>query len=139
MTDKCFVDTNVLIYAHDAAADRRHQLARDLLTWLWEEGSAVISTQVLQEFCVNVLRKTAFPPSRETLANWISDYLQWEVVVNDGGAVLDALSLRERYQLSFWDAMIVQAAHSAGAVILYSEDLNHGQQYGQVRVQNPFL
>lgn len=139
MPDKCFVDTNVLIYAHDAAAGQRHSLAKELLMSLWDRGGAVISTQVLQEFCVNILRRTASPPSRETLANWIADYLHWEVVVNDGGAVIDALSLQERYQLSIWDSMIVQAASAAGAQILYSEDLSHGQLYGQVRVHNPFL
>lgn len=139
MRAKCFVDTNVLIYAHDASAGVRHRQARDLVARLWETGGAVISTQVLQEFIVNILRKTASPPSPGTLREWVTDYLQWEVVVNDGAAVFTALDEQERHQLSFWDALIVQAANAAQAQTLYSEDLGHDQQYGGVRVQNPFL
>jgi predicted nucleic acid-binding protein len=139
MRAKCFVDTNVLIYAHDASAGARHQQASTLVARLWDEGSAVISTQVLQEFAVNIMRKTASPPSADMLREWVADYLQWEVVVNDGAAVLEALEYQNRFQLSFWDALIVQAANAAQAEILYSEDLSHGQQYGKVRVQNPLL
>lgn len=138
MPAKCFVDTNVLIYAHDAASGSRHDQAKAVVARLWNEGGAVISTQVLQEFAVNILKKTVSPPLPETLREWIADYLQWEVVVNDGPAVLEALSMQARFQLSFWDALIVHAANAAQAQILYSEDLNHGQHYGSVLAQNPF-
>lgn len=66
-------------------------------------------------------------------------YASWQVVVNTGSSVLRALELEQRYQISFWDAMIVQAAESAGCEVLYSEDLPHGQEYGSVLVVNPFL
>jgi predicted nucleic acid-binding protein len=138
MPAKCFVDTNVLIYAHDAASGSRHDQAKAVVARLWNEGGAVISTQVLQEFAVNILKKTASPPPPETLREWIADYLQWEVVVNDGPAVLEALGMQARFQLSFWDALILHAASAAQAQILYSEDLNHGQRYGSVLAQNPF-
>jgi predicted nucleic acid-binding protein len=138
MRAKCFVDTSVLIYAHDASAGTRHDLARGLVSRLWADGGAVISTQVLQEFAVNILRKTASPPSPDVVREWLADYLEWELVVNDGAAVLEALECQARYQLSFWDALIVQAANAAQAEVLYSEDLNHGQVYGGVRVENPF-
>ena len=72
--------------------------------------------------------------TRETIA----DYLTWEVVVNTSAAVLEALDLEGRYEISFWDALIVQAAQIAGAATLYSEDLSDGQTYGLVRVVNPF-
>ena len=68
----------------------------------------------------------------------LADYLTWEVVVNDGESILGALELEERYKISFWDAMIVQAANAAGVERLYSEDLNHGQRYGSVVAVNPF-
>ena len=69
----------------------------------------------------------------------ISDYLAWQVVVNGGDSILEALELEARYQLSFWDALVVQAAQVAGAEILYSEDLSDGQRYGTVRVKNPLM
>jgi predicted nucleic acid-binding protein len=69
----------------------------------------------------------------------VRDYLAWEVVVNDGETILEALPLEERYEISFWDALILSAANRAGVNRVYSEDLNHGQRYGAVTVVNPFL
>lgn len=139
MADRFFIDTNVLVYAHDGGAGAKHAAARLLLERLWEERSGVLSTQVLQEFCVNVRRRAKVPMPAEEVRRVIEDYLGWTVVVNDGGTVLRALDLAERYEIGFWDAMIVDAANQAGAEVLYSEDLNHGQQYASVRVTNPFL
>ena len=68
----------------------------------------------------------------------MSEYLVWQVVVNGGDSILEALDLEARYQLSFWDALVVQAANASGATILYSEDLSDGQHYGGLRVSNPF-
>jgi predicted nucleic acid-binding protein len=67
----------------------------------------------------------------------VSDYLAWQVVVNGGDSILEALDLEARHQISFWDALVIQAAQAAGAEILYSEDLSDGQRYGTVRVKNP--
>ena len=67
----------------------------------------------------------------------VADYLPWQVVVNDGDSILEALDLEARYQVSFWDALVIQAAQVAGAEVLYSEDLSDGQRYGTVRVKNP--
>ena len=69
----------------------------------------------------------------------VADYLTWQVIVNGGEAILDALDIEKRYQISFWDALIVQAAQSSGAEVLYSEDLADGQHYGSIRVLNPFV
>ena len=139
MPTRSFVDTNVLLYAHDRGAGTRHEQARDLVARLWEERVGVISTQVIQELYVNLRRKSSRPVSRADARRVIDDYLTWEVVVNDGDAILQALDLEERYQLSFWDALIITAAISAGASTLYSEDLSHGQLFGEVRVVNPFV
>lgn len=138
MSDKSFVDTNILVYAHDRAAGRKHDRARELIADLWHEKRGVISTQVLQEFYVNVRRKATRPLGATEAARVLQDYLSWEVVVNDGPAVLEAIAVEERYKISFWDALIVQAANSAGAALLYSEDLNDGQRYSSVTVENPF-
>ena len=139
MAGRFFVDTNVLIYAHDAGSGAKRGAARLMVERLWEERSGVLSTQVLQEFCVNVHRKAKSPMSAAEVRQVIEDYLCWTVIANDGGTILRALDLTERLPISFWDAMIVDAANQAGATILYSEDLNHGQTYGSVKVTNPFL
>ena len=139
MSDRAFVDTNLLVYAHDSGAGARHLEARTLVERLWEERKGALSTQVLQELYVNVRRKAANPISAAEARSLIRDYLAWEVVVNDGASILRAIELENRYDLSFWDAMIVQAAAQCGATRLYSEDLSDGRLYGTVRVVNPLL
>ena len=136
---KAFVDTNVLVYAYDRAAGVKRDLARDLLESLWNEGRRVLSTQVLQEFYVNIRRKTRPPVSQEVARALVADYLVWDPIVNDGATVLEAIDVGHRYQLSLWDALIVAAARKGDASVLYSEDLNHGQTFGPVQVLNPFL
>lgn len=137
MSDKYFVDTNILMYAHDKAAGAKHERARALVEELWRDRAGVISTQVLQELAVNLRRKTAKPLDAKGAREVVADYLTWQVVVNGGDSILEALELETRYQISFWDALIVQAAQSAGTHVLYSEDLSDGQLYGAVRVVNP--
>ncbi|MBI5018111.1 MAG: PIN domain-containing protein [Deltaproteobacteria bacterium] len=139
MAARFFVDTNVLVYAHDAGAGAKHEAARSLVERLWEERAGVLSTQVLQEFYVNVRRKALRPMPLDDVRQTIEDYLRWTVIVNDGGAIIRAMDLADRCGISFWDGLIADAANQAGAKILYSEDLNHGQEYGSVRVTNPFL
>ena len=137
MNDKCFVDTNILVYAHDRAAGIKHQRAQSLIEKLWSSGDGVLSTQVLQELCINVRRKSSHPLSVAETRRLIQDYSRWTVVINTAESVIEALDIESRYNISFWDALIVQAAASCGATVLYSEDLAHGQGYGSVRVVNP--
>jgi predicted nucleic acid-binding protein len=137
MSDRYFVDTNILMYAHDSAAGEKHTRAKALVEELWESRSGAVSTQVLQELAVNLRRKAKKHLDAKATRDVISDYLAWHVVVNGGDSILEALELEARYQLSFWDALVVQAAQVAGAEILYSEDLSDGQRYGTVRVKNP--
>ena len=139
MSAKAFVDTNVLVYAHDSSAGEKHERAKSLILKLWTEKTGVVSTQVLQEFYVTVRKKVLHPGDISTAKRWLSHYVNWHVIENDGSAVLQAIDVKQRYHLSFWDALIVQAANRAGTRLLYSEDLNHDQQYGTVRVENPFL
>jgi predicted nucleic acid-binding protein len=139
MSDKYFVDTNILMYAHDTAAGAKHKRARALVEDLWRTRSGVVSTQVLQELCVNLRRKAGRPLDIKATRELITDYLSWQVVVNGEESILEALDLEERHQLSFWDALVIQAAQSSGTAILYSEDLSDGQVYGGVRVVNPLV
>jgi predicted nucleic acid-binding protein len=137
MSDKYFVDTNILMYAHDTSAGAKHERAKALVENLWRQRSGVVSTQVLQELCVNLRRKAGHPVDLRTAREIVADYLSWDVVTNTGESILEALQLEEHYQISFWDALIVQAAEASGAAVLYSEDLSDGQTYRGVRVVNP--
>lgn len=135
---KTFVDTNILVYAYDRGAGDKHVQARSAISQLWEEGSGALSTQVLQEFYVNVRRKSRRPISISSARSLVADYMAWDPVVNDGTSILEAMDAERRHKISFWDALIVVAAQKCGADVILSEDFNHEQTYGAVRVQNPF-
>jgi predicted nucleic acid-binding protein len=133
-----FIDTNVLIYAHDVSAGEKHARARQLVRDLWQSEEGCLSIQVLQEFYVNVTQKVANPLSARVAAQIIADLSVWALHSPGVQDLLDAIRLQARYQISFWDAMIVTSALQLGCQILWSEDLNPGQVYDQVQVQNPF-
>jgi predicted nucleic acid-binding protein len=137
MNDKAFVDTNILVYAHDLVSGIKNERARALIERLWSTGGGVLSTQVLQEVCVNLRRKAVKPLTVEETRSLIEDYSDWEIVVNTQNSVIEALTIESRYQVSFWDALIIHAAERSGTAILYSEDFSDGQTYGSVRVVNP--
>ena len=139
MSDKCFVDTNIMVYAHDLSAGAKHDRAKQVVEALWESGWGVLSTQVLQELCANLRRKVRHPLSIDEIRLLIRDYSTWQVIANSAESILDALEIEARHRISFWDAMILQAAESSGAAIIYSEDLSAGQRYGALRVINPLL
>ncbi|MFC1689264.1 PIN domain-containing protein [Pseudomonadota bacterium] len=136
---KTFVDTNILVYAYDRGAGNKHEKALSLIEQLWQKGNGILSTQVLQEFYVNVRRKAQRPVTVEQARALIADYLAWDPVVNDGAIIMEAIDIESRYQLSFWDSLIVAAAQKSGASIIYSENFTHGQKFGSVEVQNPLL
>jgi predicted nucleic acid-binding protein len=137
MSDRVFVDTNILVYAEDLD-DRRHEVARQLVERLWETGDGVLSVQVLQEFFTTVTRKLKRPYPLAAARSIVAEYLHWEVVENDGALLLAAIDLQAKHKLSFWDALVVQAAVKARVTTLLSEDLNHGQLIEGVRIHCPF-
>ena len=92
---------------------------------------------MLQELAVNLRRKAGRPLDGKATREIVADYLVWQVIVNSGESILEALDIEARFQISFWDALVVQAAQASGAEVLYSEDLSDGQTYGAVRVINP--
>ena len=138
MSGKVFVDTNILIYAHDLDAGQRNTLSADILRDLWENRTGIISTQVLQEFYVNVTRKIENPLPKSKARGIIESYLAWPVELNDAKTVLAASEIEERHMLSFWDALIVASARNAEAEKILTEDLNHGQQIEGILIENPF-
>jgi predicted nucleic acid-binding protein len=93
---------------------------------------------VLQEFFVNVTRKTAKPLDAATAKDIVADFLRWYLHVPGADDVLAAIGIHRRTGISFWDAMIVRSAAEIGCAVLLSEDLNAGQEYTGVRVENPF-
>lgn len=133
-----FLDTNILIYAFDTSTGEKHQKASKLLEELWAEENGCISIQVLQEFYVNVTRKALQALEPAQAVTIIRDLSNWKVHRPVTEDVLAAISIQQKYQISFWDAMIIRSAKESNCKILYSEDLSNGQNYSGVKVFNPF-
>ena len=136
MSELWFFDTNVLLYMYDRANQPKRQTAIDLFRRSVEANTFVISTQVVQEFYVAATRKLHL--DRTTAHTIITGLCDMRVVTTQPKHLLFALELEKRYGTSFWDAMILSAAILAGACVVYTEDLNHGQTYGAIKVLNPF-
>lgn len=139
MTGKVFVDTNILIYAHDRKAGVKGARALEITQEIWNQQNGVLSTQVLQELYIGLRRKVGSPLSASEAEQVLMDYFTWEIFTNKRESVILAIQLEMRYRISFWDALILQAAENSECSVLYSEDLNHGQRYGAVRVVNPCI
>lgn len=133
-----FVDTNVLVYAHDVTAGDKHDQARALLEDLWDTREGCLSVQVLQEFFVTTTRKIPKPLDSSAAAEIIRDLAHWHVHAPGSPDVLAAIDIHRQTGASFWDAMILRSAQELGCPTLYSEDLNADQDYAGVRVVNPF-
>jgi predicted nucleic acid-binding protein len=133
-----FIDTNILVYAYDADAGEKHAKAREVLLNCWENESGCLSTQVLQEFYVTVTHKLAKTVSPQEARAVIETYRAWPTYCITIDTILAASETEKRYQLSFWDSLIIVAAQMSGATSLLSEDLQTGQQIGTLKVINPF-
>lgn len=133
-----FVDTNLLVYAHDQSAGEKHHTARALIQQLWDTGKGCLSIQVLQEFYVTVTRKVARPLPIEDAAEIVRDLSYWRVHAPITEDVLGAVDIQRRYQISFWDAMVIHSAISLGCAVVWSEDLADGQVYDNIQIKNPF-
>lgn len=138
MTAKTFVDTNILVYAHDVDQGRKHQRARDILIELMQDRSGALSPQVLQEFYVTVTRKIAKPVQKREARAIVEDYSVW-CIETTAADVAAAFRIEDQAKISFWDALIVASAVKAGATVLLSEDLSSGQKIAGLRIQNPFV
>ena len=137
MSDKTFVDTNILMYAHDADAKTKHEMAKGVLRELWSERTGVLSVQVLQEFYVNVTRKIPHPLSKHAARLVVSTYALW-CVETTPAEISTAFQIEDESQIGFWDALIVASALKSGAHRILSEDLNAGQAIAGMRIENPF-
>lgn len=138
MSDKVFLDTNVLVYPFDPSEPDKRAAAIRRLMREQARGACVVSTQVLQELYVALTRGAAPICAREVADEAVRAASRLEVVVVDTSLVLAAVSASRRWQVSFWDALILCSAAAAGCTVVLSEDLNAGQDYGGVRVESPF-
>ena len=131
-----FLDSNVLVYADDAAAGAKQKRCRTVIENLIAEGRLVISTQVIAEYFSVASRKLRLP--FEEIRERIEFYSQLQVVVVVPPLILEAADLHRAASISFWDALILTAARAAGCSLVVSEDLAHGQSFDGVRVESPF-
>lgn len=138
MTEKVFVDSNILIYAYDADAGKKQRVAAEVLDTLWSSRAGVLSLQVLQEFYTNITRKLRRAVDRRTARELVRGYGHWTIQAIEAEDLVSASLLEERYRLQFWDALIVTAASLARATRLLSEDFQHGQSIAGITVENPF-
>jgi predicted nucleic acid-binding protein len=137
MTGRNFVDTNILIYAHDIDAKAKHDIAKNVLRELWSDHSGVLSTQVLQEFYVNVTRKIATPLPKDKARLVVNTYAIW-CTETTPAEITAAFRIEDEAKIGFWDALIVASASKCGAARIISEDLNAQQSIAGIRIENPF-
>ena len=131
-----FVDTNVLVYAHDGGSGAKHRQAVELLTRLFEEACGGLSIQVLCEFYSAATRKLGMPSGEAEEV--IRDLGGWTIHRPRHADLLKAAQLQRRHKIAWWDALMVQSAIELGCTVLWTEDLADGRRYGSVTVRNPF-
>jgi predicted nucleic acid-binding protein len=137
MSDRVFLDANILVYAQDAAVPEKQRKSREIIAQLAESGDGVISTQVMQEFFVAATRKLGVEPL--VAKGVLKTFAVFEIVQVSSGLIHEAIDCSILNQLSFWDSLILAAAASAGCSTIFSEDLNSGQTILGLKIQNPFL
>ena len=137
---KAFIDTNVFVYAQDNSDEIKTKMSQELITKLFLEKQGIISTQVIQEFCNVFLKKSEKPLQPNDVAEIIDDLLVPLLAhTPDSSFYKRAINTYSRYSLSFYDALIVQAAIDLKCELLYSEDMQNGARYNGVTVVNPFV
>ena len=138
MSDKVFLDANILVYAHDKDAGEKHSTALEVVRDIWEKRTGVLSNQVLQEFYVAVTRKILKPVAKSEAREIIRSYICWSISEITPMSVIRATEIEEEHRVSFWDALIVVAAYEAKCERILTEDLNAGQLIEGVLIENPF-
>lgn len=136
--DRVFVDTNVIVYAYDKDAGKKHRIAVDIMKDLWRSGRGTISTQILQEFFVTLTKKISAPMDISVVRETIRRLSKWDVAIIDVDTIIRATELQERYNYSFWDSLVVAAAIASGVRTIFSEDLSDGQTIEGITIKNPF-
>jgi predicted nucleic acid-binding protein len=137
MSGKTFIDTNILIYAHDVDSKAKNEIAKSVVRELWSERTGALSMQVLQEFYINVTRKIASPLSKDSARSVVTSYAMW-CTETTPAEISAAFRIEDEARIGFWDALIVSSAVKSGATRILSEDLNAGQRIAGILIENPF-
>ncbi len=132
-----FIDSNILVYAHDPADKTKHKKANELIERLEETGAGALSTQVLSEFYSVCNRKLKF--RSEELSDIIADFSYWKLHRPTHADILNSIILQQDAKISWWDALILNSAIQLGANVLWSEDFQSNRRFGSLQVKNPFL
>ena len=138
MSETVFVDTNLLVYVRDRTEAEKQRRAAEWMAALWDSRRGRLSVQVLQEYYVTLTRKLDPPRSAEEAREDVLSLQAWEPVVIDSGLLEDGWDFQERFEFSWWDALIVAAAHRSGSRWLLTEDLQDGQDIFGITIVNPF-
>ncbi len=138
MNDKTFIDTNVLVYAHDVDGGAKYEAANRIVDRLWDENTGAVSVQVLEEFYVNVTRKLRSRLSKVEARSVVRQYTEWCVPL-EPDEIEAAFRIEDESGINFWDALIVASAIKSGASRILSEDLNAGQRIAGMLIENPFI
>ena len=136
---KFFYDTNILVYMSDTRDAAKQRRATQHFEQSFRTSQVVLSTQVLHELINVITRKIKPNLSLEQITERLQGFFQLELISSDAMSIQAALRLMQKYQTSWWDALILEAALRADADVLVSEDFSHGQRFGKLVVENPFL
>jgi predicted nucleic acid-binding protein len=139
MSAKTFLDTNILVYAHDQAYPNKMAKAQELIFQGLRTGQAAISAQVLSEFFVTITQKAKKPMPIERARREIEMLANLEIAEIDASMVLRAIAIKQRWQLNYWDSLIIAAAERTKCATVYSEDFSDGQRFGAIAIHNPFI
>ena len=136
MKERSIIDTNILIYTDDAAFPEKQAIALALLEEGWNTGNVIFSTQVLQEYFSAATRKLGV--SAETAQRKIELLGCLDIISVQHEDILRAIDIHRLHKFSFWDSLIIRMAQKSSCSVLYSEDMQHGRQIGDVEIVNPF-
>jgi predicted nucleic acid-binding protein len=139
MSDRYFLDTNIFVYSHDERYPEKAKTATELIRDASLHRAGVVSYQVVQEFFNVVLRKASPPMRHDDAQQYLATVFRPLLAVHSSAALIsEAIQLQGKHRLSWYDSLIVAAAMEAKCKVLYSEDLQHGQRFGELTVKNPF-
>jgi predicted nucleic acid-binding protein len=138
MNAKVFVDTNVLVYCRDASEPHKQEQAMAWMAHLWSTKTGNLSYQILQEFYITVTAKLQPGLDPENARKDVRSLLVWQPIVVNDRVLENAWLIQDRFQISWWDALVVSAAQLADCRYLLTEDLQENQEFGSLLVTNPF-
>jgi predicted nucleic acid-binding protein len=139
MSDKFFIDSNVLVYAYDEHDTNKQNAAQSVLTESIKNSNGTVSTQVMGEFFTIVTKKIPLPLSADDAWEIVKTLTVLPVLHIDMAMVHRAIETHQQYRITYWDSLIIAAAERAGCTTVLTEDLQHGGAYHGIRVVNPFV